>query len=70
MRKLLVLMILVFSIGCEKEPTIGDFDCTNDQMKKAESEARFCRDSTELFPSYCYRTSISRNCVLKEGFKK
>ena len=56
------------SSGYHKEPSDWQLAakthrCTEEQMNKAQREAKWCNDNTSYFTSYCYGSAILRNCT-------
>jgi hypothetical protein len=60
--------------GCEPAPRADwelapkRYACTVEQMKRVETETKFCNENTSYFETYCYGTAIMRNCA-KKGAK-
>lgn len=67
MRSLTTVALCLLLAACEViEPEWKEapevYTCTDDQMAKAEAEAEWCNENTDYFSTYCYGTSIMRNC--------
>lgn len=77
MRKVLSIAILTIVLwGCENpEPPEWQmapqiYDCTEEQTKVVQQEAKFCMDNTTYFSNYCLGTAMMRNCSLNQGRAK
>lgn len=71
--KIAGLLLCVAIAGCgqpaEWTEAASKHACTDDQMKKAQQEALWCKENTTYLPTYCYSTAIMRNCTKKAGVK-
>lgn len=71
MKTALFLFISLALCSCERKSTPDwgnapkEYNCTTDQMQKAQLEAEWCIKNTGYFASYCYGTAIIRNCTKK-----
>ena len=67
MYKLVILLSIVLA-GCTPPPKEAwetaavDHVCSESQMAKAQTEAKWCKENTSYFASYCYGSAILRNC--------
>ncbi len=69
MTKLKIIVICLMIIGCSNRRD-GDLavhmaDCSEDQMKKAERETKYCIDNSLLDKAFCYKSAIGRNCSVR-----
>lgn len=44
---------------------VTDYQCTDAQQKRVESDTLFCKQNTSYFSSFCFGSAIMRNCTPK-----
>lgn len=65
MKYLLILLVMLLSgcIGRESWRDASlDYECTEEQHSKLMKETQFCIDNIAYHSTYCYGSSIIRNC--------
>lgn len=73
MKYILLLSIFILT-ACHKEPekkieradwqdAPHTHQCTDIQIARVQSEAKWCNDNTSYFSSYCYGSALVRNCI-------
>lgn len=81
MNKALIMLVVLVLAGCNDGTTIStegvkppsepwrdavtDYQCTDAQQKRVESDTLFCKQNTSYFSSFCYGSAIMRNCTPK-----
>jgi hypothetical protein len=69
-------LLIACLTSCGKEANsvdsaLIDYTCSKTQMEKAQGEAVWCIKNTDFYKSYCYGSSVIRNCDLKnKGVEK
>jgi len=70
-----LILVLFLCAGCDSvksewQTAPLDYNCTTEQMIKAQNEAGWCQKNTDYFGAYCYGTAIIRNCKKTEAIRK
>lgn len=67
LRKVVCSLALLMMVGCDVVlpgwiSAAETHTCTEEQHKRVETEARWCKENSGYVSPYCYSTAIMRNC--------
>jgi len=69
MKKALLFICLLFFVGClghevgtNYNYALEEYKCSEQEYKVAIKESTICRQNTDYSKTYCFSTSIMRNC--------